>query len=297
MKTAVILFGHLRTWNLCKDHLIKSMNEIYGPDLHWFISLWDTSTASAEDVKLFFAENSQEVLGFRMVDPNDSPLANLVLRKDWSGIPMGVIGPGYLRQLASRDKRMHELKNGAIYDRVIFTRPDVIYYYDKDTISNEEIIVDEKDFPMQIRGDFDDTALPIASPSAHDVFPVAGSLSSDLFGFMFLGANSDFDTSKRINIRRGCIHAWVSMYCSKHIISVDNRWLHREWKRNIWPKVIRPTTPDLDTIYDEHDKWDGEFFSPNWHDRMWNNDPDYYYRKKYCKQLGIDFRDYGLDER
>jgi hypothetical protein len=80
------------------------------------------------------------------------------------------------------------------------------------------------------------------------------------------------------------------------MITVDSRWVYNDGKRSIWPKVIRPTTPNLDVIYEEHDKWNGEFFSAGLHDMMWNHDPDYYYRRKYSKQLCIDIRDYGLNE-
>lgn len=295
MMTAIILFGHLRTWNLCKEHLIKSMNEIYGNDVHWYISIWKTNTGSAEDLKAFFDSKGQTVIGFKVIDQAVLPIKDKIFQNDWAGMPMGAIGPSYLRQLASRDKRIHEFQNGFIYNRVIFTRPDVIYYYDKNTIVNSETIEDEKNFALQLRGDFEDIAFPVAGPSAHDVMPIAGMMSSDVYGFMFLDSNSDFEESRKVNLRLGCIHSWMSTYCKKHFITVDARRDHFTSERNIWPKVIRPTIKDIEQVYQEHDSWNGEFFSPGY-DELWNNDPDSYYKKKFCLKLGIDLQDYGLDK-
>lgn len=295
MKTAIVLFGHLRTWNLCKELLIKSMNEIYGSDLHWYIAVWKTDTASEDELKSFFESKSQVVRGFRVVDTETLPIDDRSFQKNWSGIPSGALGPSYLRQLASRDKRLHEFQNGFLYERVIFTRPDVVYYYNRHSIVDKETILDRKNFALQLRGDFEDIAFPVAGPSTHDVVPIAGMMSSDVYGFMFLDSNVNTGLSSKVNLRLGCIHSWMSTYCKKHFITVDSRRdFGMGFQRNIWPKVIRPTS-NLENIYEEHNQWDGEFFSPGGHDLMWANDPDHYYKKKYCKQFGIDLRDYGLD--
>lgn len=300
MKTAVLVCGYLRTWHLCKDELVKAMNHIYGDDIDWFMAVWKSGTDSEQGIRDFFAENNQNLINLQYIDFADNILfheQDELVDDQWVYTSPSILGPTYLRQQASYQKKLHEFKNDKTYDRVVFSRTDVIYYYNKETIQESEKIHlgDHDDFAMQLRGDFDDTAFEIGSPSAHDVFPIAGRLSSDLYGLMYLDANNTYNAMKRINLRQGCAHAWLSNYCSRHLISVDFRWLIDRPERDIWAKVIRPTVKDIAKIKEEHDTWNGEFFFPN-DDPMWNNDPDSYYKIKFCQELLIDLDDYDLEK-
>ena len=63
MKTAVILNGHIRTWNLCKDNIISHFKNLYGDEnVDWFIDIWDTKTDSLENIVNFIKSKNQNVV-------------------------------------------------------------------------------------------------------------------------------------------------------------------------------------------------------------------------------------------
>lgn len=295
MKTAVLLSGYMRTWHICKDALIDGLTTVYGSDIDWFVMFWDTKTSTISDVRRFFVSKSLNLVHLEFVNQS----MNLLFEKGkvndsmWQ-ITDSITGPAYLRQKLSKIKRLYEYKNGIIYDRVIYSRPDIIYYFNPRAVEKEnEIIGDIKDFAMQIRGDFNETSYELMAPSTHDLMPIAGSLSSDLYGFMYIDANNSYTGVKALNLRNGETHSWTSIYLSRHLISRDARAKHNALVSYITPIVIRPTS-DINKFLSGYKNWDLNWLPAAEHDQFWMRRDNFDEKIKYCESMNIDIDDYGL---
>jgi hypothetical protein len=301
MKTAILLSGHLRTWHLCKDMLIDSIHKIYGDDVDFFVAIWRTSTSTEEEVRDFLLSKNVNLRSIKFFDleknkfsrDNDARIETTDHNALWQ-VTQSICAPSYLKQIVSRDKRIYEFQNDIIYDRVIYARPDTIYVYNKNDIANENRFAhDLKHFSMQIRGDFQERAYEIVSPNSHDVMPITGSLSSDLYGFMHLDLNDIYGVDRKIRFRAGETHAYISYFLNRHFISLDMRAVHNDIKSWIWPVVIRPSS-NIEKLRQEYEDWDYEFISAGEHDQFWFQQNVFDEKIKWCEKMNIDKRDYGF---
>lgn len=297
MRTAVLLSGHLRTWNLCKDISVDSLHEIYGNDIDWFVVLWKTSTATEEEVRDFLLSKNANLKSIKFIEVGMNKFRENINYSNGNSLWQvndSISGLSYLRQLASRDKRVYEFQNDVIYDRVVYTRPDIIYLYNKEGIDIENTFLDDtKHFNMQIRGDFQERAYELVSPSTHDLLPTAGSLSSDLYGFLHVDLNDIFGNDRKIRLRGGETHAHVSLFLNRHLISLDQRAQHNDYVVRIWPVAIRPSS-DIERFRREYKNWGDEYISSGEHDEFWMQRDRFDEKAEMCEKMNIDKRDYNF---
>lgn len=301
MKTAILMSGHLRTWHSCKEMLVDSILKIYGSDVDWFVVIWRTSTSTEEEVRDFLLSKKVNLRSIKFLDLKmnkfgrdaDTQNENMNLNSLWQ-VTNSICSPSYLKQIVNRDKRIYEFQNDVIYERVIYTRPDTILLYNKNFIHKENEFAKEiKDFSMQIRGDFQERAYQIVSPNTHDVLPITGSLSSDLYGFMHLDLNDVFNHDRKLRLRAGETHAYVSHFLNRHLISLDMRANHNDIKSWVWPIVIRPSS-DLEKFRQMHDNWDFEYISAGEHDEFWMQRDNFDKKVECCVKANIDKKDYDF---
>ena len=302
MKTAIVLHGYLRTWNWCKDSIVDTMNILCGDDKDWFIGLWNTTTSTQDDVNNYLKSKNQNIISSRWIDSSN----NLLIKhytpdiKNYTRISSSLIGPGYLRQLISLDKRKYEYKNNIKYDRVLFIRPDVVYYTNDMSAEryNDHLSNREEDFALQLDGDFDDY-YSVGGPSPNDLIPIAGCLSSDIYSHMYLDLTSPHDLLDKIHLRGGgCPHALLSEFTNTHMIRSRNNFSSRHY---LAARIVRPNS-DINRILSELHTWDGvplRHNGPAFEDyTTWlrNERQDIFISKAIdmCKALNIDLEDYNL---
>lgn len=305
MKTAVLLTGHLRTWNLCKDIHVAGLMELYGPDVDWFVVVWNSNTATADQLKNFFAEKQLNLVHLSFIDHSVNHIATTLSswpRSEWPASD-SIFGPSCLRRIASRIKRIREFQHNIQYDRVIYARPDVVYFYHPDAPSLVKLVQNNPDeFALKISGDFNELSYGLMSPTTNDIMPVTGRLSSDIYGFMYLDINKYSQDLSKIQLRGGETHAYTSMYLKNHLITIDSRMLHACSQSYVEPIVIRPSSDQDYFLKNERYKnWDRTQISAAGHDKIWGlshneHEDTWEKRKEHIKKLGIDPRDYMMGE-
>jgi hypothetical protein len=302
MKTAIVLYGYLRTWNLCKDSIIDTMNMLCGDDKDWFIGLWATKTSTHANVNNYLKLKKQNIVSSRWIDPSN----NLLLKHNdpyiqtISRVPGSSSGPAYLRQIISLDKRKHEYRNNIKYDRVLFIRPDVVYYTDGRSVEryNDSLSYRQADLAMQLAGDFFDN-YSIGGPSANDMIPIGGLLSSDIYSHMYLDLTPPHDPLYPVHLRGGmCPHALLSKFTNTHMIRTPN-YIGQD--HYLAARIIRPNSNVKQILSELHD-WDGKNLSycgaafNDYNEWMRGSSEQIAEQINLCKSLGIDLKDYNFKE-
>ena len=302
MKTAIVLYGYLRTWDWCKDSIVNTMNMLCGDDKDWFIALWNTSTGTQTNVNNYLKSKNQRIISSRWINPDN----NLLLKhnnpnmQNYSRVPGSSSGPAYLRQIISLDKRKHEYKNNIKYDRVLFIRPDVVYCTnDMSAERYHSSFTHRKDgVEFHLGGDFYDY-YATGGPSANDMIPIGGLFSSDIYSHMYLDLTPSHDLLDTIHLRGGmCPHALLSKLTSTHMIR--GRY-HLGDHQYFAPRIVRPNS-DIKEILANINNWNGENLSYcgaafNDYVEWQSGDNDKILKHiELCKSLSIDLQDYGFKE-
>ena len=305
MKTAIIMTGHVRTWDLIKDEQLSAITDIYGEDVDWFISVWDTTTVTKEYILNYFSNKKINLIKLNWVDRTCYENRPGAPNFNQNSLIYPTQGHAYfsyyIRELSCLDKKKYEFTSETVYERVVFTRPDIIFYYasnlqakiDEDTFA-ESYVNSKKDFALQVRGDYDDVSYSSSSPSANDIRTIAGSLSSDLFGMMGIDALSNCvdDYLYRFKLRKSEPHSNLSVFFKKHLITVDHRYTEksRGLKQFVRSQVVRPSM-NIEKIKEEYKNWD----LTGWEPGVCPNWPDIKNKLTYCLFRKIDLHDYNLE--
>lgn len=302
-RIAITLNGYLRTWNLCKDMILNTFVDIFRTtDIDWYVALWESSTATPEEVKQFFIDHNQNLVDFQWVNTKDNLLMEYLSREPAGGkfrYPItSVYGPYYLRSLSLAAKRRYEFLKGITYDIVVVTRPDVVYFVNKMTkekIPNPKRTWNWKDFDFHTIF-HDPHVVEYSGASAHDTFFISGSIASDLIGHMYLDLNTDLNKIKQLPIRREDTHTVASQYFRRHNI---NSFYETAY---ICPCIVRPNV-DLSVLQETKNKLnalDGPvplnhpYFDTDtmWATELKHTPENTKLRIDSCNRLGIDLVDY-----
>ena len=282
MKTAGILAGHIRTWNQIKYHAMNAYKDIFG-DIDWYVAVWGSKTETREGFSDFFNENSYNLISLDYLDVRSTFMFNGKLQND-----NATMSRFYLISIAARAKRKYELKNNILYDKVIFTRPDVLLYYDKSHLSklnNDKPFV----FAFTVSGDFVIPDLNFPVNTTADVFFICGSCAADLLGHFYWHHNSAFNKIKPIVYFKEESHAMTRSFFDKHNLIPDP---HSQVGGNkiITSRVIRPTT-DFNKLFREYTSLNLDPKNPH-RDVLWDRRLKSV-KKFYLNKFNIDEKDYG----
>jgi len=112
-RIAVILRGHIRTWEYNSSAVFKCLTKI-DADVDYFISIWQTPQVKISKLYRTFNDNNREHCIKTMIFPKPQDYAY----SGWQG-------PAFLSNCIAPFVRLHHIENP--YDMVIDTRPDVIW--------------------------------------------------------------------------------------------------------------------------------------------------------------------------
>ena len=124
MRVAVVLHGHVRMWEFCKDNIVSTISEIYKDfDVDWMIGFWKTNTY--QNASEYLKSKNQNVVAYEIFD-SSTPLYKQ--REDTYGynLPSNV-GRWYLRQKLGIKRRLLEIKNSIKYEIIVYIRPDIYF--------------------------------------------------------------------------------------------------------------------------------------------------------------------------
>lgn len=285
MRTAGFLYGHLRTWNLIKERAIDSYTEIFG-DIDWYVAVWDSSTDTKESMKSFFKKKNLNLIFLEFFDENSLPTVNMEkinFNDSFSARVFSNIYKSYLIYILSREKRVYEYKNNFEYSKTILTRPDVLLYYNSSSLNQFQ---ENKNFCLQVQGDYINNFSYFPITTTHDVFLILGSYTSDLFGTMYIDNNTYCDNSISLHTKAGCSHSYLNDFLVNHYITTDR--LNNSFI--VYPQVIRPTM-DLEKIFSEYKNWDSRDQFTAGADDVWSL-RDRSLILPYLDKHSIDYNDY-----
>lgn len=296
MKVAVILYGYLRTWNVCKENIIKTFTDNF-TNIDWYLEFWNTKTSTYDEISKFFRDNNQKIINFNFIDSNKNYLYDSYYEfweKKWAAYKTSrhnapTIGPGYLKQLGSFNKKINEFKKGIIYDLTFYIRPDAVYYKINDNIYgsfNDNLSRFEYDGDLNILH-LDKTTY------SNDVCQIAGSFSSDLIGYFYLDNNSD--TKDLIDYT---FNAGFDVHSEAANFLIDHRLFKGKYPWNYKTRIVRPSVDidllknDLEKIWNSLDVIQIIDNDDGWNLRTSNIKSRLEWYQQYCEKLRIDVEDY-----
>lgn len=295
MKVAVILHGHIRTWEFCKENIVTTISKIYEDfDVDWMVGFWNTDTL--HDTYDFLKSKNQNIAMFEMFDPAINLFEQ---RKESYGYNMpSHLGRWYLRQKIGIKRRHLEIKNNIKYEIVVYIRPDVCFLPDNvnsykaynrfyKMISENEILRNR--YQLQAGGDYTDFwnhGQAIREIGVDDVFTVTGSLTADLFDHCYTEYNDATPLTETYKLGFGDTHLPTAAYFMQH--SITSSYSADTLRGKLYPVIIRPhvtyqrfTELPLESAIQLK-------YTNEW--KVINTEQ----QKEWCIQSNIDIKDYGI---
>lgn len=297
MRVAVVLHGHIRMWEFCKDNIVSTISEIYKDfDVDWMIGFWKTNTY--QNASEYLKSKNQNVVAYEIFD-SSTPLYKQ--REDTYGynLPSNV-GRWYLRQKLGIKRRLLEIKNSIKYEIIVYIRPDIYFipWNEKSSSSYNRFykMISENEtlrtrYQLQAGGDYTDFwnhSQAIREIGVDDMFTVAGSLTADLFDHCYTEYNDATKYLETYKIGFGDSSLPTATYFTQH--SITSSYPADTMRGKLFPVVIRPHTQfeELQTLHSQPEvalqlKYVNEWASFNTE-----------VKKQWCSKNNIDFQDYGI---
>ena len=130
MKIAIILVGHLRTWEKCKQSFIDTFST-YEPDI--YVYTYDTINYKSSDT-LKEKDINELLKDIKIKDKNE------VLKESQEKYSEYYIENGNTTQIRFPEfccQYINVKQSGIEYDFVVKTRPDLVYHFNPEEIFNE----------------------------------------------------------------------------------------------------------------------------------------------------------------
>jgi len=272
MKTAIIVRGHARTWNLVKEHNLRLMSDIYG-SADWYFATQYSTTIDRESVRNDF--QGFDIKGIVFLDEQDYPLSiNKADAKHWRYWMPAYWKIAWLDYHIGLTKRRYELENGIRYDNVVFIRTDCWYFAPSggETRAVHQLnSMSAAHIGPSLMSDDDWTN--------DDLVWRTGRSAADLLLMRWLDTHYDRDNDRQLI--HGNSHALLGLYCARNLIGYD--WHGDSFKYTI----IRPD--HLDSM-----PWSWEKHNPNYTDSQHWHLRSLEEKIQWCEKCGIDPCDYQL---
>lgn len=269
-KTAVFLRGYQRLFEYTHHNIFGTFESIYGADnIDWYIAFWRTSSTDIVDLQKKFI--NKHLIHCELVDEAQYPIPLDI--ETYSNIPWRSYRPyywrlAYLDHLLNIRKCKIEVKTNAVYNTVVFARPDVIYNCTNTELESVPLrtfyINSQYSCLFQTR---------YCDISTCDLYYKSDSITADIISARFL------DTFKTDLIHPNA-HAMLAAYINRNHI-LPNTSSH------ITAILVRPDT--LDVL--EKSEFDVDFEENRW--SKWVSKP-IEYRRNLCISLGIDPKEYSV---
>lgn len=291
MKIAIVLHGHVRTWEFCKDNIVNTINKIYKNfDIDWMIGFWKTSTVY--DAFEFLKSKHQNVVIMETFD--NTTLFSQRTDSHGYSIP-SCVGRWYIRQKLGIKRRYIEIKNNIKYEIVVYIRPDVCFIPQSENpyelynqfylmLCNDELT--RKQYQLQAGGDYRDHWIfsqVLREVGMDDMYTTAGSLTADIFDHCYLEFNDSTSNLETYKLGFGEGKLPTAAYFHRH--SITSPHINDRLLPNISPVIIRPHAVKEDFLTKKPSQY--EYVS------QWQHF-DYETKKKWCLDCGIDLIEYGL---
>ncbi len=296
--------GHLRTWNYCKEYIVRTLDMLIPDSKDWYVAFWESTTSSEIEIYNFLKNSNQNIVKVKSYNYEENrslPYGKFDFESSPVGVPVQFLTSAYLRNYMGLEKKLYEYKNNIRYDIVFNIRPDIIYATSNDTKRYFDLIINTEfqNFGLQITGDYiADQNIKLGGPSVNDLLQITGFLSSDIYSLLYITMNRYNGVFQRSYMRGGnCTHAVLPQYLINHIIhSRKIDWLHRDRDIFLAPKLIRPNVP-FDDIENQLRIWDswcvqyhlwGEKYEREWNKLSIDD------KRHICIKMNIDPSDYNL---
>jgi hypothetical protein len=294
MKIAIVLHGHVRTWEFCKENIVTTINQIYKDfDVDWFIGFWKSNTVY--DAVDYLKLKNQNVVVSEIYDQSNTLFSQRSESYGYSS--SNNLGRWYIRQKLGIQRRYLEIKNNKKYEIVVYLRPDICFYKLSDTGGKAynhfyKVLQDNElwrsRYQLQAGGDYTDFWYfnqAIREIGMDDMFTVTGSLTSDIFDHCYTEYNDSTSLSETYKLGFGDTHLPTATYFMQHSITAPHNG--DTLKGKYCPVIIRPhVTREL-------------------YDQLVSSSPQHVYTNEwknfsrgeqidYCLKSNIDLQEYGL---
>ena len=131
-RVAIFIRGFKRTWDWVKDHNFKIVESIYGTNIDWYVATWSTPNRDHNELLTDFA--NKNLKAFCILNESQYPFDETTrgiwspdARKDWKSKFDSYWRIAYLDFILGNEKVKTEIRESISYDKVVFTRFDVLY--------------------------------------------------------------------------------------------------------------------------------------------------------------------------
>jgi hypothetical protein len=297
MKTAGFLWGDLRTWNYIKNKSMLVYKDLYG-DIDWFMAVWESNTDTEQNIRNFFKENNLNLKFFAFLKRSEiSEPFQKYRDKGFVSTYYSTLSRAYFAYYLCKYKKLYEINHEVEYDRTIVTRPDLLLFYNQQSINFE---IDRLNFDKDLHFYLSLRGSPHYNPYFHghgvtDTFFIFGKFSIDLWGLHYLDFNNYYQNIKNMSVWRGEAHTDVLDFIESHRLGLIDPKMAPFSRLNLNPvihqEVVRPTM-DITRLIENCNKWDGEYWIPG-KDDAWNQ-ADVDQKIKILEEFKIDKRDYHI---
>jgi len=295
MKVAVILYGYLRTWNICRENIIKTFTDNFS-DIDWYLELWNTTTSTYDEVEDFFKVKNQNIVNFDFIKSDKNSLYvnyENSWMQEWAKYKTSrhnsaTIGPGYLKQKGSLNKKINEFNKGIIYDLTFYIRPDAVYYKIRDFDLNAHKTLSRFEYSGDLTIQYSDK-----TTYSNDVCQIAGVFASDLIGYFYLDNNND--TSEIIDYT---FNAGFDVHSEAANFLIDHRLCKGNYLWNYKTRIVRPSVDLVQLNEDLTKEWNSlDVIQIIDYDDGWNLRTSDVLTKRewfqyHCNKSNIDIEDY-----
>lgn len=186
MKKALLLFGHMRTFQRCYESLYTNL--LYDQDFDIFIHTWDENESTTKSwhsnhapVKKFSPREKNYIKS--LYQPKDiiiEPQTILDYTSTCPGNLLNIEGQKNMVKslyLANKLKQNYELANNFTYDLVIKLRPDILLYNSLSPLINRLDLSFKK---FHLGGNPSSASVQISSYRALDIIGISNSPTMDI---------------------------------------------------------------------------------------------------------------------
>lgn len=271
-KHAVFLRGHQRVWMYSNTNIFNAVQAIFGDNVDWYVAMWNSNSTDYNKILKTF--DGKNLMHLELLDQTDLPIpANRRLKENLErpdDTNTDMCHPhwnlAFLDQVLNAKKCEYELKNGTIYDRVMFTRPDVAFIIED---LNPVVLED-----FECAGDSHGCFTHDYDVFMGDLFYICTSITADIMASRFLNTSITNPVKQFIT---PAAHTFLAQYCQ------NNHLILKKYE-GVIPFIIRPNTLYMlsKSDYTDEDRIAWETWGAL----------DYDIRMKSITDLGIDPAEY-----